>query len=220
MPVLDLRAEFSRFRDANPRRINLAAHSHQDWPNVTFEAQMRCWEDAARLAGDKWRVVFGELLPSVQEGIAAILNLPDPATIAIAPNTHEFLRRILSCFPADRPARILSTDAEFHTFRRQVARHFSEQNQSLQRIVNQQCCQLPPVQPLAIDKLSQAECQKFAHLPNLAVVVAQGIDGTNRTVEDDAPSLTSSPSAARQIVNQIPMLARPWSCKRSIFGVK
>ncbi len=44
------------------------------------------------------------------------------ARIAIAPNTHEFLNRILSCFPSSRPVRILSTDAEFHTFRRQVAR--------------------------------------------------------------------------------------------------
>ena len=120
--VLDLRADFSRFRGANARRINLAAHSHHEWPNVTFEAQMRCWEDAARLAGDKWDRLLGELLPFLQEGIAAILNLPDPSTIAVGPNTHEFLRRILSCFSSSRPVRILSTDAEFHTFRRQVAR--------------------------------------------------------------------------------------------------
>jgi selenocysteine lyase/cysteine desulfurase len=122
MPALDLRADFSRFRSANPRRINLAAHSHHEWPNVTFEAQLRCWEDAARLAGDKWRVVLGELLPSLQKGIAAILNLPDHSTIAIAPNTHEFVRRILSCLPTSRPVRILSTNSEFHSFRRQVAR--------------------------------------------------------------------------------------------------
>jgi kynureninase len=121
-PILDLRAEFSRFRGANARRINLAAHSHHEWPNVTYEAQMRCWEDAARLAGAKWERVFGELLPSLQDGIAALLNLPDSSTIAVAPNTHEFLRRLLSCFPPNRPVRILSTDAEFHTFRRQVAR--------------------------------------------------------------------------------------------------
>ena len=55
-------------------------------------------------------------------GIAAILDLPDPRTIAIAPNTHALLNRILSCFPPNRPVRILSTDAEFHSFRRQVAR--------------------------------------------------------------------------------------------------
>jgi selenocysteine lyase/cysteine desulfurase len=122
VPVLDLRSSFSRFRTANPRRVNLATHSHHEWPDVTFEAQMRCWEDAARLAGDKWHYVLGELLPSLQKGIAGILNLPDPATIAVAPNTHAFLSRILSCFSPDRPVRILSTDAEFHTFRRQVAR--------------------------------------------------------------------------------------------------
>ena len=61
MTILDLRADFSRFRCAAPRRINLAAHSHHEWPDVTFEAQMHCWDDAARLAGDKWRLVFGEL---------------------------------------------------------------------------------------------------------------------------------------------------------------
>jgi kynureninase len=121
-PVLDLRPSFSRFRAANPKRINLAAHSHHEWPDVTFEAQMQCWEDAARLTGGKWQVVLGELLPALQSGIAAILNLPDPRTIAIASNTHALLNRILSCFPANRPIRILSTDAEFHSFRRQVAR--------------------------------------------------------------------------------------------------
>jgi kynureninase len=121
-PVFDLRASFSRFRAANPKRINLAAHSHHDWPDVTFEAQIRCWEDAARLTGDKWQVVLGELLPALQWEIAAMLNLRDPRTIAIAPNTHAFLNRILSCFPPNRPVRILSTDAEFHSFRRQVAR--------------------------------------------------------------------------------------------------
>ncbi|MBV9969217.1 MAG: aminotransferase class V-fold PLP-dependent enzyme, partial [Xanthobacteraceae bacterium] len=82
----------------------------------------RCWEDAARLTGDKWQVVLGDMLPALQSGIAAILQLPDPRTIAIAPNTHAFVNRILSCFPSSRPVRILTTDAEFHSFRRQVAR--------------------------------------------------------------------------------------------------
>jgi kynureninase len=121
-PVLDLRADFSRFHAANPKRINLAAHSHHEWPDVTFDAQIRCWEDAARLTGDKWQFVLGELLPGLQEQIAAILNLPDPRTIAITPNTHALVNRILSCFPRDRPVRVLTTDAEFHSFRRQVAR--------------------------------------------------------------------------------------------------
>ena len=122
MTMLDLTVHFARFRAAAPERINLAAHSHHDWPDVTFAAQEQCWLDAARLAGDKWDLVFGELIPRVQAGIARQLRLPDPSTISVAPNTHEFLRRLLSCFPADRPVHILTSDAEFHTARRQLDR--------------------------------------------------------------------------------------------------
>jgi kynureninase len=122
MTMLDLTVHFARFRAAAPERINLAAHSHHDWPDVTFAAQEQCWHDAARLAGDKWDLVFEELIPRVQAGIARQLSLPDPSTISVAPNTHEFLRRLLSCFPADRPVRILTSDAEFHTARRQLER--------------------------------------------------------------------------------------------------
>lgn len=122
MTPLDLSAHFTRFRAAAPDRINLACHSHHDWPDVTLKAQEQCWQDAARLAGDKWSLVFGELIPRVQTAIARHLSLPDASTIAVAPNTHEFLRRLLSCFPADRPTRVLTTDAEFHTARRQLER--------------------------------------------------------------------------------------------------
>jgi hypothetical protein len=89
MTMLDLTVHFARFRAAAPERINLAAHSHHDWPDVTFAAQEQCWLDAARLAGDKWDLVFGELIPRVQAGIARQLRLPDPSTISVAPNTHE-----------------------------------------------------------------------------------------------------------------------------------
>ena len=49
-------------------------------------------------------------------------GLPDPSTIAVAPNTHEFLRRLLSALPLGCPGRILTTDGEFHSLTRQVAR--------------------------------------------------------------------------------------------------
>ena len=42
------------------------------------------------------RSIFGELIPRVQRGIAKILALPDPATIAFAPNTHDFVMRLFS----------------------------------------------------------------------------------------------------------------------------
>lgn len=113
---------FRRFLEAAPRRLHFAAHSHHYWPDVTFEAQVECWQDAARLTGAKWEVVLGEVMPEVQRGIARHLGLPDPASLAFAPNTHEFVKRLLSCLPAERPPRLLTSDGEFHSFTRQIAR--------------------------------------------------------------------------------------------------
>jgi len=120
--MLDLRSQFSRFLNTEPDRLHFAAHSHHPWPDVTREAQAQAWDDAARLMDDKWEHVLGPVLDEVRGHVAQHLNLPDPSTIAVAPNTHEFLKRLLSCFPADRPIRILTSDGEFHSFTRQIAR--------------------------------------------------------------------------------------------------
>jgi selenocysteine lyase/cysteine desulfurase len=50
------------------------------------------------------------------------LNLPDPDTLVPAVNTLEFVNRLLSCGPLDRPMRMVTTDGEFHSFRRQSER--------------------------------------------------------------------------------------------------
>ena len=120
--TLDLREHFREFRSARPGRIHLAAHSHHFWPDAACDAHRRAVADAARLADHKWETVFGELIPRAQRGIAAILALPDPATIAFAPNTHDFVRRLLSALPAATRPRILTSDSEFHSFTRQIAR--------------------------------------------------------------------------------------------------
>ena len=120
--TLDLRGHFSEFRAAQPARIHLAAHSHHFWPDAACDAHRRALNDAARLADSKWEMIFGELLPRAQRGIAAVLALPDPATIAFAPNTHDFVRRLLSALPPASTPRILTSDSEFHSFARQIAR--------------------------------------------------------------------------------------------------
>jgi selenocysteine lyase/cysteine desulfurase len=119
---LDLKAHFRRFIEAEPGRIHLAAHSHHYWPDAAFEAQKEAWVDAALLADEKWDPIFSELIPAVQHGICGLLNLPDPSTIAFAPNTHDFVRRLFSALPAGRPSRILTSDGEFHSLARQLAR--------------------------------------------------------------------------------------------------
>jgi selenocysteine lyase/cysteine desulfurase len=120
--TLDLRRHFTEFRAAQPGRIHLAAHSHHFWPDAVCAAHRRALTDAARLADNKWETIFGELIPRAQRGIAATLELPDPATIAFAPNTHDFLRRLLSALTPGERVRILTSDSEFHSFTRQIAR--------------------------------------------------------------------------------------------------
>jgi selenocysteine lyase/cysteine desulfurase len=113
---------FSRFLGADPERLHFAAHSHHAWPDVTFDAQQQCWLDAVRLADRKWEKIFGEVVPAAQRYVAGTLGLPDPATIAFGPNTHGFVLRLLSLFPAGQPIRVLTTDGEFHSFTRQIRR--------------------------------------------------------------------------------------------------
>jgi len=119
---MSYRPYFSRALGRPGAPLHFAAHSHHPWPDVTLDAQRKAWEDAQRLLDTKWEKVFGQIRPLAQDHVARRLNLSDPRTVVFAQNTHEFLLRLLSCLPADRPVRILSTDSEFHSFTRQTAR--------------------------------------------------------------------------------------------------
>ncbi|WBY06522.1 class V aminotransferase [Sphingomonas sp. 7/4-4] len=112
---------FQRAIAAAPERLHFAAHSHHLWPDASYVGQLAAWEDGVRLADRKWERVMGEIWPAAQGHVAAELELPDPSTIVFAPNTHELLLRIVSALPR-RPLRILTSDGEFHSFRRQSAR--------------------------------------------------------------------------------------------------
>lgn len=112
---------FTRALSAAPGRLHFAAHSHHLWPDASFDGQMQAWNDAARLADHKWDKILAEVIPEAQRHIARELALPDPATIAFSPNTHDFLVRIVSALPMPRP-RVLASDGEFHSFRRQSLR--------------------------------------------------------------------------------------------------
>ena len=118
-PLIDKR-HYSRFFSSD--RLHFAAHSHHYWPDVTREAALACWDDAARLADDKWAHILGVVLAEAQGHISRRLGLTDPANIAFAPNTHEFVGRLLSCFEDRVLIRVLSTGSEFHSFHRQIQR--------------------------------------------------------------------------------------------------
>ena len=112
---------FSQALAAAPDRLHFAAHSHHLWPDATRLAQLAAWDDAALLADLKWDKVMGEVLPEAQRHVAGELGLPSPGTIVFASNTHDHLIKLVSAM--DRPhIRVLSTDSEFHSFRRQTER--------------------------------------------------------------------------------------------------
>ncbi len=120
MTARDYKHLFAKSLAAQGDYLHVSAHSHHLWPDCSEAAQAQYWCDSAALSDRKWGKIFAEIIPGVQSHIARTLNLPDPATIAFAPNTHEFVMRLISGLP-ERP-RILTTDSEFHSFDRQIRR--------------------------------------------------------------------------------------------------
>ncbi|WP_029085901.1 class V aminotransferase [Brevundimonas aveniformis] len=112
---------FSRALGLAPNRLHFAAHSHHLWPDASYAAQGLAWDDAMRHADEKWRPIFETVIPRAQGHIARELGLPDPNSLVFSSNTHDFLIRLFSGIER-RPVRILATDGEFHSFRRQSER--------------------------------------------------------------------------------------------------
>ncbi len=113
-----LARHYSRFRVSE--RVLLTGHSHQAWPDVAFDGQQKSWLDAAELVDDKWSRAFA-VADKVRDGFRRLLDDPD-GHIALGQNTHELVTRFLSALPLRTRPRIVATDGEFHTIRRQLAR--------------------------------------------------------------------------------------------------
>ncbi len=113
-----LAKHYSRFRVTE--RILLTGHSHQAWPDVAFDAQQQAWLDAAEYVDDVWDKAF-EKANEVRRGFARLLD-DAPDRIALAPNTHELVVRFLSALNLRKRPKLITTDGEFHTIRRQLDR--------------------------------------------------------------------------------------------------
>jgi selenocysteine lyase/cysteine desulfurase len=121
---LSFKPLFTRSLGAAPGRLHFAAHSHHLWPDASFEGQVECWEDAARLADHKWDRVMDEVWPEAQSNVAAELGSGMPEAVVFASNTHDFLIRLAAACPrrAGGVLRVLMSDGEFHSARRQMTR--------------------------------------------------------------------------------------------------
>jgi kynureninase len=113
-----LAPHYSRFGVS--QRLLLTGHSHQAWPDCGFDGQMQAWLDAAQNVDDKWEQAFAKA-DRVREGFAGLLG-DAGGGIALGANTHELVVRLLSALPLRTRPRLLTTDGEFHSIRRQLDR--------------------------------------------------------------------------------------------------
>jgi kynureninase len=113
-----LAGDYSAFRVAD--RLLLTGHSHQAWPDVAGEGQLEAFDDAARLVDEKWERAFAKA-DRVRAGFRQLLQDPQ-AQIALAENTHQLVLRFLSALDLRGRPRLVTSDGEFHTLRRQLAR--------------------------------------------------------------------------------------------------
>lgn len=128
------RQNYSRFLDLDPGKLHFAAHSHHPWPDCTRAAHLQYWDDSAKGMDHKWDAIFETVLGTAKTSIAELLNLEDATTLVTAPNTHEFMARLLSCLPVGKPVRLLTTDSEFHSADRQIRRFEEEENVTVDRV--------------------------------------------------------------------------------------
>ncbi|GAB4288568.1 MAG: kynureninase [Ignavibacteriaceae bacterium] len=117
-----LAKHYSHFNVQN--RILLTGHSHQAWPDCGFEGQKQAWLDAAGFVDDKWEIAFKKA-ELVRNGFSHLLDDPN-GYIALGQNTHELLIRFLSALPLKQKSKIITTNEEFHTIRRQTDRLIEE----------------------------------------------------------------------------------------------
>jgi kynureninase len=114
-----LAAHYSAFGVAD--RLLLTGHSHQAWPDAAREAQLEAFDDAAALVDDKWARAF-EKAARVQDGWLRLLGDDGSGVVTLADSTHTLLVRLLSAVDLTARPRVVTTDGEFHSARRQLAR--------------------------------------------------------------------------------------------------
>jgi kynureninase len=119
----ELAKHYSAFRVSE--RLLLSGHSHQAWPDVGRDGVTEAWDDAARLTDEKWERAF-EKAARVRIGFRSLLREPG-AELALDQNTFGLVLRFLSALDLRRRPRLVTTDGEFHTLRRLMARLAEEE---------------------------------------------------------------------------------------------
>ena len=115
---MTLADHYTRFQVST--RLLLTGHSHQAWPDVARDAQLEAFDAAASLVDGKWSDAFAKA-DRVRDHYRTLLS-DESGDIALGQNTHELVIRFLSALDLSARPRLITTDGEFHTLRRQLAR--------------------------------------------------------------------------------------------------
>ncbi len=146
-----LAAHYRKFRVGE--RLLLTGHSHQAWPDCGLDGQRQAWLDAAEFLDHKWKRAFAKA-ERVRRGFADLLDDPD-GHIALGANTHEMAVRFLSALPLKKRPRIVTTDGEFHSLRRQLDR-LAEEGLELVKVANSPASQVAERLCAAVDEHTAA----------------------------------------------------------------
>lgn len=146
-----LAVHYRRFRVGE--RLLLTGHSHQAWPDCGLAGQQRAWLDAAELLDHKWERAFAKA-ERVRRGFARLLDDPG-GHIALGASTHEMVVRFLSALPLIKRPRIVTTDGEFHSLRRQLDR-MAEDGLELVKVAGSPASQVAERLGAAVDERTAA----------------------------------------------------------------
>ena len=161
---------FSRSLGADAERLHFASHSHHLWPDASFDGQSEAWGDAARLADRKWDKVMDEIWVEAQAHVARELGTAKPDAVVFSSNTHDFLVRLVTAAPRSSGSlRVLTSDGEFHSARRQFARWAEEGWISLERL---------PAEPF--DSFSERFFDRVQSGEHDLILVSQVLYGSGR----------------------------------------
>jgi kynureninase len=145
----------------------LTGHSHQAWPDCGLVGQLDAWSDAAELADEKWERAFAKAA-RVQAGFARLLGDRE-GVYTLAPSTHDLLVRFLSAFDWRRRPRLVTTDGEFHSVRRQLDR-LAEEGIEVVRVPHRPADQVAERLAKAVDHRTAAVIVSAVFFTNAHIV--------------------------------------------------
>lgn len=113
-----LASHYTKFDVAN--RLLFTGHSHQAWPDVALDGMIEAFDVAASRVDTKWDVVF-EKIGVMSDYLKLYYDDPD-GHYTHSENTHHLIVRWISGLDLRSKPRIVTTDTEFYSLYRQLAR--------------------------------------------------------------------------------------------------